>query len=935
MICQNCGSEIMDDAKFCSYCGKPVSDDGDTPDLLDQLRYDDLTESEDSFEREIEEEFQSELKAELHQEFDSNGYLIENKDLSDEDPDFTEDPDINDDDSDLKKAYRIVDFDMESGMLTVKDRDGNELFSAECEMPGKEKRYFGFGVVKTFYYIPDFIIYKHGCWKIFDLQQKKHFAVRAVQDDEESRIISEFDSVEISDRAVIYSSEGKVGLLSAVSIKPGTSEEDDMDTSQDAAYSAEQEAKEKYVLVAAADCVYDSIERIKRSTFAGYSFGPKYFKAISNQNIYIINEKFGLITDVTCEEDENGDGSAPFVYIAVDANDDLHVASDGEYKIYGYSDISECYGDEISYCSAMPPSASYSIKECTDENSGSFIVYDIDHVKNKKMYGVIKNAKFILAIDKDWIEAVSYNALMQLFIVRINGTYGVYSEFGETVIPPRFTSITPAESENPGDDSDDVDALKSEFDFSYWNPAEEQDRKFVACDIAKKYLVTVKMRYERDVYPWETEYEEIMDTKGRPASGLEDVCADEGAEYFFSHSDFEYKSNNARFDRDNLTICKDDNDELSFAESDDIIFDFGDKEVQYLDMDLTSGVETSEQDIVVDGHIAIFKDDDQWKIYDTTAEEFLYSERNFIGFKQYGKVLIYAEEYEPGKVLFGVAYYNSETEDIRLITDPIYKFLEAKALDRSSHIVLRGRSSASRNHFIGTKGLYASDSYSLGWHYIGQIFYIDLFGTSLHVAYKDNYEGGHYYIELYKHDKPVKLISSSKLIHYYEDKAESSKYIFWCVDENDNLKRICLGKAEEYGKCIYKTGETGKASKNEGKIIIRRDGYMGMVNLYGEILIPFRFSAISPAELHPETDFILDDFGRKGFAVVDGEARYVIPCEYESIELLKGGKMPVIFEEEYIAAPIKPDEEYIKVEKMGRSAYYTRSGKLAVHFSKI
>ncbi len=975
MICQNCGKDLLDDAKFCSNCGKPVSEEESVWTMFDSQDEDDWGASDDeSHKRALEKEYQSKLKSELHQVFNIYGDAIEDDEPTDEDTDGDEDtdnnedkdanenPDTNDDsdtneDTDAEEddtddscePYRILNYHVESGILAIMDQDGNEIFSAECDMPGREEiSDYEIGVVKTYYYIPDFIIYKNGTWKIFDLKKGEHYAVRAVWVDKTSRMISEFDSIEIMPGAILYSSEGKFGLLSKRELNETSGEDEDRNASEEGVDAVGEEAHEKeYELIPVANCVYDSIEKVINGVFAYYS---GYFKAVLDGGVYIISAQFGVIAHIENENEEDDETDA-VIYIAAGSQNSLHVASNGDYNIYEWSDISDCYGDTISDYCLMDPTVEYRIEKCVDEKRGLFIVSKTNFAgtihSRKTVYGVMRNTQVLFDIENDWIEAVQHTSDTYLFIVRSNGNYGVYSEHKEAVIPQRFTCITPEAESGSMDTSKDIKKLTAEDESDMeWGGMYQDERKsntFVACNFDKKLLVTVKNkgRYMPDGYPWEVEYKEIKDSVNEaalpaererpPVARTED---DEGAEYFFRYCDFEDESKPGkyRFVREELKIYKDEEVLSSDTEDDELVFG----SVKWLDRDLTEATGESDQDIIFGGHIAIFKEEEQWEIYDMSAEEYLYPEKNFLEILQYGKVLIYSEKKESGEKLFGIAYYCSETESIQLVTESKYMYLEAKALNRPAYIVVRGKLELYENHFIGKKGIYATDRGCLNEisGYIGDIFHMELFGTALHIGFTKN-RTNYFYTVLDKGDKVFETRYSFKLIQYCKEESENYRYIFWCMDEDKNLKRIRYGKAEEYGKYVERTGEVGKLPGREGKIIIQRDGFVGMVNLYGEILIPFRFAGISGAKLRPDTEFILDDFGKRGFAVVGEKADYIIPCDYESIEQVKGSDVVSDIGEEDIIIPINWMADYLRVKKMGRYAYYNMKGELAIHFRKL
>ena len=135
---------------------------------------------------------------------------------------------------------------------------------------------------------------------------------------------------------------------------------------------------------------------------------------------------------------------------------------------------------------------------------------------------------------------------------------------------------------------------------------------------------------------------------------------------------------------------------------------------------------------------------------------------------------------------------------------------------------------------------------------------------------------------------------------------------------------------------------------------MKKDGYWGVINEVGQVVIPFRYSGIT-AEKDGKDDFdwkniaydvTLEEFGRKGWGMLlkDGEIKgesgadfffindddipetektykcdtfvQTIPCEYEDVSVMRDYR----------------EIEGIQVEKMGRVAVYNTDGRLQENF---
>lgn len=160
MNCSKCGKNLLEEAKFCYFCGEPV------------VYEDEENKLDDTYEQRL-------LKDVMHQEF--------TKEVYDEDKD------------DYIKVKKFLDYNVEAGILTISYGDGNILFSEKCDAPKLSE---GRELVPTYYYINEFnedfdfnyIIFKKDRWKIYNLADKEYMTIKKYAEDEDSEIITELDS---------------------------------------------------------------------------------------------------------------------------------------------------------------------------------------------------------------------------------------------------------------------------------------------------------------------------------------------------------------------------------------------------------------------------------------------------------------------------------------------------------------------------------------------------------------------------------------------------------------------------------------------------------------------------------------------------------------------------------------------------------------------
>lgn len=243
MNCSKCGKDLLEDAKFCSFCGQPVVSDDENIEFDDEIK-------------------NAVLKDEMHQEFTVYDY--------DEEKEIVE---------------KVLDYNLKTGILSITDEEGNIIFSEECDPPQiteyKE-------IIKTYYYINDFdeidlnhIFFKKDKWKIYNLTDKKYFTVKQYSEVEDSQVISEFDSIDIKASGNIYEYgfEDSYGL-----IKFNRKTIPDIEESDEAMWE----------ILPLANCIYSSIARSDRG-----------FIATNNFHTDIINEDMGVIKSFYGNEPES------------------------------------------------------------------------------------------------------------------------------------------------------------------------------------------------------------------------------------------------------------------------------------------------------------------------------------------------------------------------------------------------------------------------------------------------------------------------------------------------------------------------------------------------------------------------------------------------------------------------------------------------------
>ena len=135
---------------------------------------------------------------------------------------------------------------------------------------------------------------------------------------------------------------------------------------------------------------------------------------------------------------------------------------------------------------------------------------------------------------------------------------------------------------------------------------------------------------------------------------------------------------------------------------------------------------------------------------------------------------------------------------------------------------------------------------------------------------------------------------------------------------------------------------------DSGLCIVKKDGYFGIVDPTGKVIVPLRYSAIEPSASGEMTVLKLERFGQKGMGYLKGEA---VECEEAETGVDKEGYFGLVLEEEKKMPVLQwtfrqtiPCEfesvsqigmGLVSVEKMGRTAQYNlETGRMHSEFTK-
>ena len=135
---------------------------------------------------------------------------------------------------------------------------------------------------------------------------------------------------------------------------------------------------------------------------------------------------------------------------------------------------------------------------------------------------------------------------------------------------------------------------------------------------------------------------------------------------------------------------------------------------------------------------------------------------------------------------------------------------------------------------------------------------------------------------------------------------------------------------------------------DSGLCIVKKDGYFGIVDPTGKVIVPLRYSAIEPSASGEMTVLELERFGQKGMGYLKGEA---VECEeaetgvdlegYFGLVLEEEKKMPVLQWTFRQTIPCEFESVsqigmgLVSGEKMGRTAQYNlETGRMHSEFTK-
>ena len=809
MDCSKCGKELFEEAKFCPFCGEPVVFEEEN------IEFDDADENDF-------------LKDELHQEFTVYDY--------DEGDNVVE---------------KILDYDLKTGKLSITDRDGNVIFSAECDAPQLNEDE---EIIKTYYYINDFdkidlnhIFYRKDKWKIYNLINKEYFTVKQYDEDKDSKVISEFDSIsyKASGNIFEYGFDGNFGLIKFNKVENA----EDNETT--------------WEILPLAECKYFSIIRSDRG-----------FVATNNFDTDIIDENIGVIKTF------NGQDVALYY-----SDNNCHITFENKYMTYNIPSLENMLNGSILYeDKELEPANEYEIEKKIND---LYICSNYQNIYGVKKYGLFNRENLILNFEYDRIKPLYEHYGTYLFKVFNLGCCGIYNDRGNFLLPMNFIDIK-------------IHKINlSSIELTLFN-------------YDKKYLANI-------------EYQSFYESEKQKVNYIDVTDTYEDFYWLFDDEDFVDKTNKyLMFDKDSLVIKEKDstNDYLS---DDEFETAFGtEKNKENGNATTTNLIDDFESnqisdDIILGDNIALYKDNEFYNIHNKFVlpgnpfdiNSWFYENNVAV----YGSLIICCKS---GNVkLYNIYYYNTNTKEFRKIADAKYTNI-IKHKTKNGYVLLCYYSEEDDNIFSSQKyylDIVGKDGvkYTINLQMKNApVSYVNSINNKLHIVLKDNYSNNRYLvINKNKIEKEYKVIFSNE-----------SKYI---GANNDKLVVIEDSIIKEAGILLETTNDY---------IIFRKDGLVGVINKKAEIIIPLRYSSIEILNNDPD-NLILNYFGKKGVVLLsENKVDYVVPCEYERIDMIAGSDIKDSDCENSIKY-INSYEYYLRVVKMGRVAYYDLDGNLVVHFRII
>lgn len=622
MVCKNCGEEIVvaEKARFCNFCGASIEEIEDKDPKKQE-------EDHEPFEVEEDQEFVSALKAEMHKEFtDEEG-----------------------------KLFLILDYDRKSEVLTLLNAEGKVVFSEKCDCPTvrKDETLFIWNhyVVQPTYYIKDIsggmLIYKSNKWKIYSIEQKNHVSVPTIVMAEDEFMIDEFDTMEcLNFQDYKYSYNGKYGILR---FDINHVSEDMIDK------STEKNTKQPIVL---ADCIYDKIDQVEDyidvykafledEIHIIYDYGICVYYTPSKYDVdihcnhdalnYIVNDRY-FIKYMDEDIKENSKGK---IILSQDVDEFLYA---GEY-------YSEKY--EIFYVNA-------NTYQKTDQK------YYIVREEFNDKYKVLNDLGIEYGLEGDSILPITEDSInTYFFLVKNNGYYGVFGIDGKVIVPPIFTDFKFNSKNIWRFDGSIVEKKMSgriyyadgDYRVEYTEAVYPEYECFESSDFTTPDCEQIQYEFVRDKFIIRLKAEETVATDQLLNDHIQDASEAVMDAIIWEEED---DGNDSTFIELDTFLKFEDNNETD---------------------DLPRGIENSKelinsekllsksQELILGGHIAIYYDEDEWRVYNTDVHEFSVLSGCYQGFISYGNILICKKELEFDSYDF--AYYHETRRSLEVLVNDI------------------------------------------------------------------------------------------------------------------------------------------------------------------------------------------------------------------------------------------------------------------------